>query len=710
MKISWNWLKEIINIKFRNPYKISNQLTLAGCEIENITYKNILGLKDIILDINSTPNRSDLLSIIGIAKEIATLNELEYNMQQDEYIKNYTDQLNIVNNNLKLKDNKNYNIYYKSCISQIKVEISPLNIQRKLLSAGIQPKNNIIDIGNYIMIKWGQPLEIIDISKIQLIELEYNNLENLSRKLTSFKIPFITDNNKEYNINHKILATTYKEKAIYLTGIAPSIEVIINDNTTSIYIEASILNSNDVRKNSQLLGVRTESSIRHERGLNIKHLRSAYAEACALINKCCISSIQHNIFTNDLQYYPKNEIKLNYDKIKIFLGPSLISENKTYLSEDNTISILKKLGCSIFKDKNSYKVKPPFNRINDINREIDLAEEIARIHGFNNFLDKVPYFKSRLILSTTEQFLRQIRIRLKILGFIEVINYSLIINNDKKCVTLENPLVKEHNALRTSLIYSLIKTLNYNYKQGNGYVKFFEIGRVFKNNNRRIDENEYFSGVLGGNILRNSWKETGKKINWYQAKGKIETILSILNKKINWLQYNDDLNHEFNRNLFHPSKSTILNIDKHNIGIFGQLHPKILKPLDLNTEIFAFEINFSLLFQLSIINKTLSYQEKFKEYSNYPIIIRDIAVIAPKNILITDIINRIYINATHTNFLKKVDFFDEYESEKIEKGNRSIAFRLYYQANNKTLTATEVDELHKIIIQNLANSLKINIR
>nr|YP_009369852.1 phenylalanyl tRNA synthetase beta subunit [Boldia erythrosiphon]ARO90540.1 phenylalanyl tRNA synthetase beta subunit [Boldia erythrosiphon] len=714
MKVSWNWLREMIDIEFKNPYEVSTQLTLAGCEVENITYVNIFGLKDIIFDMTSTPDRSDLLSMIGIAKEIASLNQLKYITIENKKLDEYTNSFNIIQNNL--ENNLNYEINYRCCINKIKIVVSPLSMQRKLLAAGIQPRNNIIDIGNYIMVKWGQPLEIIDISKIQPKLVDYNSIKKLHKKSISSNIRFIGDNNKEYNINKEILATVYENKPIYLTGITPSIDVIINNSTTSVYIEGFLLNTNSINKNSQLLGIKTESSIRHERGISIEYLKSSYLEACALIKEYSTSSVKHNIFSNNVEYLFQKKIELNYNKIKVILGPDTTTNNKIYSNKNTAISILEYLGYSILKNNSSYsykvKVTPPLSRVKNINREIDLVEEIARIYGFNNFLDKIPYFKTKSPLSKRERLLRQIRTRLKILGFTEIVNYSLIMKNNKENIKIENPLIIEHSALRISLIDGLINTLTENYNKGNGCIKIFEIGRVFKPINAVITETDYISGILGGSIIRTSWKEVGKKINWHQAKGSLEILMSILNTRIHWLPYNSSLNHTFSTILFHPGESTILNINKNNIGIFGKLHPKILKQINLNTDIFAFEIDFNLLLKSFLLTKKqkIHKQKKLKTYSTYPVIIRDMAVIAPKNILIETIIYEIHMNSRNNNLLKKIDFFDEYEGENIEKGKRSIAFRLSYQATNKTLITREVDDLHEIIKMNLANSLKIHIR
>nr|YP_010337334.1 phenylalanyl-tRNA synthetase beta subunit [Pulvinaster venetus]UNJ16919.1 phenylalanyl-tRNA synthetase beta subunit [Pulvinaster venetus] len=703
MKISWNWLKTLINIKLENPYDIAENLTLAGSEIESIKYETILGSKDIILDITSTPNRNDLLSVIGIAKEIELVCNLKHKLNNNIFFENDK------NNKVIIKQNNNNitNKYYKSFISNINIKESPLLIQQRLIASGITPKNNIVDISNYIMIKWGCPLEVIDIANINEKSLDYNNINDFQESYISLD-NFIPESNQTDIKNQNILTTTYKKNIIYISGINASENFKIKSDTKNIYLQSILYNQSSIRTNSQLLGTRTESSIRYERGINSEYLKSAYIEALSLIQQANLDSIQHSIITNDLDNYKINNIQLNYRKLQNILGPINSANNKEYLKESTITNIFNKLGFVVSQADNYCRIQPSLSRYNDITREADLIEEIARIYGFNKFIDKLPYIKSKIKLSNKELYLRQLRIRLRLLGFTEIVNYSLITHTEKKQITLKNPLTIEYNSLRSNLIEGLVEKIYYNYNQSNKYLQGFEIGRIFHRNNNKIIEKEYIGGILGGNLIKLSWTKNTEQMNWYFAKGKIETLLSTLQYKIIWEPLTKNI-YEETTNLLHPGKTCIITINNQPLGIFGEVHPQVLKKFNLNTQIFAFEINLNLLLELFLRQQKYN-TIKFQQYSIYPIITRDISIIIPLHISVELIINTIKIIIKNNHILKNVQFIDEYQGKNIPKETKSIVLRLQYQSRYKTLTTEEVDQLNERIKIDLNKCLPISIR
>nr|YP_009402675.1 phenylalanyl-tRNA synthetase beta chain [Compsopogon caeruleus]ARX96031.1 phenylalanyl-tRNA synthetase beta chain [Compsopogon caeruleus] len=697
MKISWNWLRSLINIDNNNPYNIAHQITLAGSEVENIEYVNILGYKDIVLDINSTPNRNDLLSVVGIAKEIGILiNKTDQNIFESVSIKqDFSIQ----------REYNNLPLYYKSYITNLVITESPLFIQQRLITSGITPVNNIVDIINYINIKWGCGIEIIDISYIENQDFNDYYMKDFREVYIENNINFIIESDKELCLNKGNIITMYKNIPVYLSGIGAAYNVKINKNTTKIYLQSINFKSEDIKKNSLSTSIRTNSSIRYERGINTKNLKLAFLEICNLINKYIPNSIQNTIFSNDLENYLTKTIKFHHNRLQNILGNIKI-KNKTYNLESNKIiEILKKANFKV-ENKDSYlNIQVPYDRSQDILREADIIEEIARFYGFDNFIDSLPIFQFKRESSNKQIFTRQVHIRLKSLGLTEIINYSLVNNTSKEQIQLKNPLIKEYDALRSNLLEGLLEINKYNYRQTGEFIQAFEIGTIFYKMNSQIYEKNMLSGILGGNLIRNSWSENLQKPTWHQLKGKIEILLSIIQKTLEWVPLQQSLN----SSLFNPAKSSTILINKKSVGNFGEIHPKLLKQFDLNNIFFAFEINFDILYTL-FIEESLVQKNQFIPYSIYPTITRDISIIAPSDIFVQTIIDNIKQLSNSSKILQYIQIFDEYSGDNIPNGSRSIGLRLFYQSKYRTLTTEEVEKLNRYIKFNIEKLLPINLR
>nr|YP_010337239.1 phenylalanyl-tRNA synthetase beta subunit [Pseudoerythrocladia kornmannii]QUE28320.1 SyfB [Pseudoerythrocladia kornmannii]UNJ16824.1 phenylalanyl-tRNA synthetase beta subunit [Pseudoerythrocladia kornmannii] len=699
MKISWNWLKQLINVSHMSPENVCERLTLAGCEVEDIHYCKILGEEDCIVDITSTPNRADLLNMIGLAREIATILEINQNT-----INKIAQEIETAQKTLEIEQDKNLLSessltipYFSTFINIEEKNKTPHFIQKALIASGFSPKNNILDIGEYIMLKWGHPLEIIACSNINQLQ---NKDINFIHKQENLK-----NRNKSKSLN--TLVTYIKKEPVSITGIKVKDDYTFQDNTRLICLQGMIIPVVDIRNNSKYSNLRTESSIRHERGLDNATLELAYIDAILLIKKVYPQAILGNIYNNIIKEEIKetSPILLDPDKVRQVLGP-LKSKNGTYeeVSDITINKILCSLNCSVEYDNQIIKVTVPSTRLKDLTREIDLIEEIARIQGFNSFAEILPQFNNNYIDSKRNLFLQELKKRLRLFGLTETLHYSLVSDKEKKIVQLKNPLTTEYNSLRTTLLFNLLESFDNNLKQDNKKLEAFELGRIFlKNtNSNQVTEKEMVSGIFGSNLMRLDWASPLKQVGWFEAKGLLELFIQNTQHEISWKVSID----KKYKTLFHPGKSASLYLKDIEIGVFGQIHPKILKSYNFSNLIYGFEIDVDCLIRESYLKSIESYE--FQEYSSFPMIVRDAAIEVPQVTKVASIITT--INKNKPEILRKVELFNEYKGINIEKNKKSLTFRFWYKSNTTTLMSEEVEVVHSKLKDKMKVLLNVEFR
>jgi len=692
MQISLKWVNELVNIKTVKLNDLTEKLTLGGFEVEEILEVEIENQKQITLDISATANRSDSLSIQGISTEIAALLNKPIN------ISNYL----IKSNNLKQTIFKSAKILPpdQECIilSSILVEnltniTVPKWITQKLISSGVTPSNDLLDFQNYILLETGYPFAFYDLDKIK------SKLNTSKFNLSISKAPnnqeFIAANDTKYQLDDSILLIKANEIPISIAGIIENQELSYSKKTTSLLIEASIFNAAKIRQQSRNLGLRTDRSTRYEKSLKNTYLIESLYRLILLLRianpnlNCRLQTIHKKI-----EQTPK-PILLRYETICEILGPSsrLSTGQFEYINSKNIENYLNRLNFTFIYDeiKQIWEVQIPHSRTEDITREIDLIEEIGRLHGFNNFLITLPKLK---IIGTEDG---SYKIRKKItscllnLGFNELIHYSLVnektfIDNEIKLI---NPLVSEYSSLRVSLLPNLIKTVKENVKQGNSIINGFEYGHVFLPHQvTKFKEKEYIAGIFGGLKTKVTWSDSEKALTWFEAKGKIEQLFNQLNLSVNWqnsLATNTS-------HLFHTYRNAELYIKKdRKLGVFGQIHPILANQLNLSPEIYLFELDIEVIQNQIKINQLTMY----KEYSSYPKIIKDISFIIKREVTFNELQETLYYNGT--KFLSEINLLDEYTGKSIPDKHVSLCLQLIFQSNEKTLQNKEIEEILKNI-------------
>jgi phenylalanyl-tRNA synthetase beta chain len=698
MQIPISWINEIVEIEDIQLNSLIEKLTLGGFEVEDIIELEVNNQKQIALDISATANRSDSLSIHGISKEISAL------LNKSIKISDYSIKPNNWKNYIKTKtelipSNSKCSVFLAVVIENFSDITVPKWITQKLISSGVIPSNNLLDFQNYLLLETGYPFCIYDYEKI-CSELQTSNI-TLSISSGKNKESFLATNNITYELDDSILTVCANEKPISIAGLIESNNFNFSLSTKKLLIEASIFSAAKIRQQSRKLGLRTERSARYEKSLKNTYLVEALYRLISLLrihNPDLVCKIHTINQINDQIVQP---ILLKYENISEILGPTNQSteSNLIYINPEAITDYLVRLNFDFTFDgpSLSWNVKIPDSRIEDLTREIDLIEEIGRLHGFNNFLTILPEIKKIGNEDINYQTRKKITTCLLNLGLNELIHYSLV--NEKTLIENEiqliNPLVSEHSSLRASLLPNLVKTVHENLKQKNVYMEGFEYGHVFsKDNKGKFKEKEYIAGIFGGIKTKLSWSLTATELNWFEAKGKIEQLFAQLNIVSQWKSST------FTKaeTIFHPHRGAELYLTNGiTLGIFGQIHPILANQLNISCDIYLFEFDLEVIKEKLQENKLTLY----KEYSMYPKIIKDLSFIIKKNIGFQTIKEILYINGTE--FLSDVNLLDEYQGQSIPDEQISLCLQLVFQSNKKTLENKDIenilDKLQSVLIK-----------
>jgi phenylalanyl-tRNA synthetase beta chain len=704
MQTSLKWVNEFVNIETVNLDYLIEKLTLGGFEVEEILEFDINGQKEIAVDISATANRSDSLSIEGISKEVALLLNKPFRVTNYS-IEDYQWKEAIEHESSTIQNIQDCSTFITMTVENLSNVTVPQWLKHKLLSSGITPSNNLLDFQNYILLETGYPFEFYDLDKISS-KLKTSNF-NLTIETSQNQELFSANNGIDYSLNNSILLLKANSIPISIGGIIPQKDFCYSDQTISLLIEGSIFNSTTVRQQSRILGLRTDRSARYEKSLKEIHLLESFYKLISLLrisNPNLICKL-HTINQSAKQNF--EPILLKYKTVKEILGPvKQYRTNDTYITPKLITNYLTRLNFNYKYDdsKITWEVDIPCSRNDDITREIDLIEEIGRIHGFNNFLSRLPKIRTIGNEDYSYQTRKKITSCLLNLGFTELIHYSLVKERTfvPNKIKLINPLTADYSNLRSTLLPNLIHTVENNLKQGNQLIEGFEFGHVFSStSSQNFEEIENIAGIFGGTNARVTWSSASTSLNWFEAKGKFEQFFNQLNIKPQWECYSLSAENE----MFHPYCTAKLYLDsKNEIGIFGQIHPILAKKLNIPLNLYLFELNFERIQKQIQTNKLKLYQE----YSSYPKIVKDLSFIIHKDISFQMIKNFVYLNGTQ--FLSNISLVDEYKGKSIPENHISLCLQLTFQSNEKTLQNKEIEVTIQSLQSLLTDKLNATIR
>lgn len=633
-----------------------------------------LEMDDEVIDFELTSNRGDLLSILGMAYEIGAI----YNKKVKDIDLSYNEIDESIKDKFSLSvETPNCSLFLVKKVKNVEIKESPAFIRNRLISSGIRPLNNVVDISNYVMLETGQPLHFYDADKLndELVVRMANDDEELMtldkeiRKLSSTDI---------------VIAN--KMGAIGLAGVMGGFSTEIDDNTKNIIIESAIFHPTCIRKTSKKI-LRSEASNRFEKGLDPKRTYMAIKRSCNLLEKYANASIVKDMIEYNKMSMEDKKIDITVEKINKILGIELTLEE--------IVDIFKRLSFEVEVGTNKLSITVPSRRC-DISIEEDLIEEVGRIYG----IDKIEGKKMNLPIKPgyVNKNNRYIRNKLASFGLNETLSYALIrndevnmfTNDDFEYVRVLDPMSEEKTTLRYSLLSSLLNIYKYNKARGEKNVSIFELGKGFYKKDDCYHEENKLAVLMSGDYfldIRNT------EVDFYVLKGIVEELLESLGYKN---RYSIVLPKEHLKDL-HPHQSAEIIVNNKKIGIMGRVHPSVIKD-----KVFVLEINLDVLKQFR--TKKMSY----KEISKYPSVSKDLAFIMPKEVQAGDVEN--IIRKAGGRILDEVKIFDEFTGDVIGKGNKSIAYSLTFKDDKKTLSDEEVMEVFNKIINEVEKKLNVKLR
>ncbi len=651
-----------------------------------------LGMDDDVIDTSVTPNRGDMFSMNGNAHEIAAILDQKANFEvlkvQDEQKSADTlaDQIKV-----EIDEQDVAPVYKLMAIENVKIAPSPFWLQTTLMKAGIRPINNVVDVTNYIMLKYGQPLHAYDLDQLKG--------QIISVAPAGENVKFTTLDDEKRDLRPEDLVITADGTPIAMAGVMGGMATEVSDQTQNIVIEAAIFDPIKIRKTARYHNLHSEAAMRFERGIDHSSLDDALNEAASLVADFGQGKVMSGVVVgNDTKLNPES-ITIALARINKILGTSLTSEE--------VVAIFDRLGFSTELDatKQTFKVTVPVRRW-DIHIEADLLEEVARIFGYDNLPVTLPTGDPTIGQLTTEQkLMRASRTVMEGLGLTQAMSYGLttiaksqqFVKGDHELVKVDWPMTKDREALRMNLISGLLDDIAYNKARSVENVALYEQGRVFYGNGQaQPEEIEHIAGAITGSMQAKSWNEKEKPVTFFDVKGIVEQYLKnvAVAGEVSYVADHD-------RQGMHPGRTADVLLDGDVIGFIGQIHPTTAEEFKIK-ETYVFELN---------LTKIIHAEKKLQHYdviSKYPAITRDIAILVNKEVSNTEVLN--VINETKQKNLIKVELFDVYEGKNLEKGMKSLAYQFTYQDTNDTLQEDAINDEFSKVIKNLEEKLNVTVR
>jgi len=680
----------------------------------------LLGLDDVLLDLTATANRADALSMVGVAREVAALTGATVRLPKAKTVS----VVKPAGPSLKLniQESQGCPAYIGTLISGVKIGPSPAWLQQRLEGSRIRPINNVVDVTNYVLLEWGQPLHAFDADKLKAVAGGDRLTVGVRFAQPGETMKTLDSQNRQ--LQAETLLITANDRPVALGGVMGGESTEVDGETQNILLEAALFDSATIRRSARSQGLRSESSNRYERGVNQAGVEEACRRAIALILELAGGEAMGQEMVDKRTGLTPQPIDLRLDRVNQVLGPTKAELNAlkgTGSLQPNDIErILNALGCQISptKQKNVWSVTVPPYRAKDLEREIDLIEEIARLYGYDNFCETLPSKTAAGGLSVEQQTLRNLRAAFRGAGLTELMHYSLVKPGETNQIELANPLFAEYSALRTQMLSGLIDAFQQNQDQGNGALNGFEIGQIFWKEGEALKEKEAIAGIMGGDPTVNRWVRSGKeqRMTWYEAKGLLDSIFERMGIAVEYRPWGKEIAKgqsdgeatalcaEFASATLHPGRTASLWLWGKCLGVFGQLHPQLRQQRELIDEVYIFQLDLGLLVQAASKNTI----QKFAAYSTFPASDRDLAFFSPVDLSVADL-QKVMLKAGG-KLLESVQLFDVYQGKNVPEGQRSLAFRLVYRVGDRTLTDQDIEPIHNKVRDALVKQFNLTLR
>ncbi|MFA9558682.1 phenylalanine--tRNA ligase subunit beta [Evansella sp. AB-rgal1] len=647
-----------------------------------------LNLDDSVLELDLTANRADCLSMIGTAYEVAAILGRDVKLPEvnvQEGAEKASDYISVK------VDAVGDNPYYGAImIKDVKIAPSPLWLQTTLMAAGIRPLNNVVDVTNYVLLEYGQPLHAFDYNRFgskEVLVRRANQGENMT-----------TLDDVERTLSSDYLAITNGEVPVALAGVMGGADSEVGNDTTTVLLEAAYFKGTTIRKASRELGLRSDASARFEKGVDPSRVKEAGLRAAALIAELAGGTVLSGVVEhNELDVTPK-EISISLEKINGVLGTSITSSEVK--------EILGKLQFAFSESNDVFTISVPTRR-QDIQIEVDVVEEVGRLYGYDNIPTTLPNTPTTPGgLTDVQKNKRKVRRFLENAGLHEAVSYSLTTAEKESHfkegvsrVKVAIPMSEERSALRTTLLPHLLDALSHNKNRNNLNVHLYEMGSVFLTEEAEVTtqpkETTYVSGAVMGLWHDHSWQGEKKAVDFFVAKGVVEGLLA----QLNVLESAEFVQGEAKG--FHPGRTAKLLMNGSEVGVLGQLHPSVAKEWSL-PETYVFELNLHEL--VTVSTEPIRYQA----IPRFPAMDRDIALVVDEAVQAGEVEK--VIREFGGKLLTNVALFDLYQGEHMEAGKKSLAFSLRYLDPEKTLTEEEVTKVHSSVLAGVEEKLGAKLR
>ncbi len=652
-----------------------------------------LGLNDTVFEVNVTPNRPDALSHLGIAREVAVMNQSALKLPEVDLKEAAEPAASKVK--VRIEDPTGCPRYAARVIDGITIGPSPEWLTRRLKACGVRSINNVVDVTNYVLLESGQPLHAFDLDKVQGAEIVVRRARG-GEKLTTL-------DGKERVLAASDLVIADRDSAQVLAGVMGGAQSEVSPTTRTVLLECANFQPASVRKSAKSHGLHSESSHRFERGTDVHAVPRVLDRAAALIAELSGG----RVLQGRIDVYPTTveprRVTLEYARVTALLGtPVEAAESKRILEALGFVTEASTATGATFR--------VPGARV-DVERAEDLVEEIARIRGYDSIPATLPRSAGELKAEPREaEVERRMRSALAGAGFDEAVNYSFVSPRELSAlgdgvapILLRNPLSAEQSAMRTSLIPSLLQNLSHNARQQVPSVRLYELGRIYLpdpeggQNGRPVSrELLRLGGVLWGRRENRTWTAKDAAVDFFDAKGAVEAVLAALNLK-GQVQFEPGESPRY-----HPRACARVRLPAGEIGWVGELHPRLIKALDVPAGAFVFELDAELL------GKSAALVPTFQALSRFPAVLRDLAVVVESELPHEEV--RRLLLEVGAPLVEDALVFDVYSGKPIPEGKKNLAYALRYRAEGRTLTDVEVNEAHQKIVAQLNQRLGGSLR
>ncbi|MDD4899788.1 MAG: phenylalanine--tRNA ligase subunit beta [Candidatus Omnitrophica bacterium] len=685
MKVTYNWLKDFVEIKIA-PEALADKLTMAGIEVKSVEAKG----NDFVFEIEITSNRPDWLSVMGLAREVAAITGKKLKNHKSTCLSGRQAKSHTISKaapplQIKIEEQKDCSLYTGTIIKDVKVAVSPAWLRERLEAVGLRSVNNIVDITNYILLEYGEPLHAFDLAKLatgQKIDIAVRRAKS-SEQITSI-------DGVVRKLSPETLLITADNKPVAIAGVMGGKDSEVSFNTKDILLEAAIFNPMLVRRARRQLGLQTESSYRFERGIDCETVQRARERAIALIQEIAGGKLTTLKIDGNTKLSVK-KVSLDVCNVLKILG--------TEIAAQKIKTLLMHLGFKVKPaSKNSFLVEIPMSRP-DVQKEIDLVEEVARVYGYDQIPTTLPHVSLKPKTNTVWELTRALKCLLKASGLNEAITYSLIEREGVKDfsvnalpVEIANPLSQEQEILRPTLQLSLAKAVAFNLNQKQEAVPTFEISKVFALAHNSSPKEELVLGIVlcGAKSLLLPQGKTSYELGILDLKGIIENIFMGLRIK----------DYTFETNSDGAIKVSVNNI---KIGAVSLLPKNIAQKLDIkNKDLAIAELNLELLF------KHVNLEKKFAPLPLYPGITRDLSILIKEELSASVILKAIKEQAGL--ILEEAKITDFYRGKQIPAGFKNLTVSCFFRSNQRTLTEDEVQPVLSKITQALNAQFGVQLR